>query len=264
MSVFAFGSAKGSPGVTTSVLALAAGWPAGRRVLVVECDPDGGDVASWLRLASEPGLVTYAAQARRQLQALSLWDHTQQLPGPGRIPVLVAPVAAGQTRAALTALGPAELGAALTGLRGVDVLVDCGRVGPGSPLGPLLGQASVTVLVTRPALGQLAHLQALVAALDDGACAAVLLIGDRPYGPTEIATALSAPVAGVLDVDPRGAATLCDQHGGLWTLARSGLLRSARHLARHLVTCTGAEQPGVSQPRLVGRSGPRPMAGAWR
>ena len=44
MSVFAFGSARHSPGVTTSLLALAAAWPADRQVLVIEADPAGGDL----------------------------------------------------------------------------------------------------------------------------------------------------------------------------------------------------------------------------
>ena len=40
MAVHVFGSAKGSPGVTTTVLALAARWPDQREPFVFEADPD--------------------------------------------------------------------------------------------------------------------------------------------------------------------------------------------------------------------------------
>ncbi len=45
MTVVALASVKGSPGVTTAALAMAARWPAGRKVLLVEADPFGGDLA---------------------------------------------------------------------------------------------------------------------------------------------------------------------------------------------------------------------------
>ena len=54
MPLIALASVKGSPGVTTTCLALAAAWPARRR-LVIEADPAGGDLGPWLGLPRAPG-----------------------------------------------------------------------------------------------------------------------------------------------------------------------------------------------------------------
>lgn len=74
MTVFAFGSVKASPGVTTAVLALAAAWPADR-CMVVELDLDGGDVAAWYDVAAQPGLRSYAAAGRCDLRPYTVLAH---------------------------------------------------------------------------------------------------------------------------------------------------------------------------------------------
>jgi Mrp family chromosome partitioning ATPase len=237
MSVFVFASAKGSPGVTTTVLALAATWPTGRRVLVAECDPDGGDVAVWFGLAAEPGLVSCAAEGRRRLRPHAVWEHAQTLPGPGGVRVLVAPAAAEQATAALAALGTAGLDEALAGLE-VDVLVDGGRLGPGSPLAPLLSRSAVTVLVARPSVAQVAHLRPRLAALRGVARPVVLLVGDRPYGPAEVAAAVGVPVLGVIAHDEPGAGVLCGRRRGGRAWIRSPMMRSARQIAAQLAAST--------------------------
>ncbi len=50
-------SLKGSPGVTTWALALAACWPRPASAVLVECDPSGGSLAARFGLAPAPGLV---------------------------------------------------------------------------------------------------------------------------------------------------------------------------------------------------------------
>ena len=61
-------SDKGSPGATTTALTLASVWPT--RALVVEADPNGGDLAIRLRtkdgaaLPEAPTVLTVAAAAR--------------------------------------------------------------------------------------------------------------------------------------------------------------------------------------------------------
>ncbi len=118
MSVIAIASAKGSPGVTTTALALAAVWP--RRVLVAECDPVGGDLSYWFGQPATPGLLTLGSAARRGLSPAELWRHTQVISGslPVLLGVLVPEHAA--------ALGPLweELPAAFAEV-GADVLIDC-------------------------------------------------------------------------------------------------------------------------------------------
>ncbi|HZD68787.1 MAG TPA: hypothetical protein VFA45_07675, partial [Actinomycetes bacterium] len=63
MSVIALAAGKGSRGVTTAALALAATWPAPRRVLLAECDPAGGSLAVRFRLRPTPGLVSLGSVA---------------------------------------------------------------------------------------------------------------------------------------------------------------------------------------------------------
>jgi MinD-like ATPase involved in chromosome partitioning or flagellar assembly len=114
VSLVAVAAAKAAPGVTTSALAMAAAWPAGRQVLLVEADPGGGDLAARFGLAAEPGLVSLAAAARRQIDSALVGDHAQKLPG--GLGVLVGPPGPEQAAAALGMLAPA----ALAGLDGLD------------------------------------------------------------------------------------------------------------------------------------------------
>ena len=85
MALIAIAADKGSPGVTTSALALAAVWP--RRVLLAETDPAGGDLVYRSRAAHggtldpNSGMLSLAATARRGLAAEQLWDHAQPLTG---------------------------------------------------------------------------------------------------------------------------------------------------------------------------------------
>lgn len=238
MSLFAFGSAKASPGVTTAVLALAAVWPPDRQVVVVELDPDGGDVAAWWDLAAQPGLLSYAAAGRRDLRPDTILAHTQPLPGLGRVEVVAGPASPEQAEAALTTLLAAGLGEGLDALAEVDVLIDCGRLRPGSPLVGLLNSIALLLLVGRPTLAEVAHLRPRVAALRSRR-PALLLIGDQPYGAEEVTAALDVSVLGVLAHDPRGAATLGGRREASRGLARSKLVRSAVPVAQHLADLIG-------------------------
>ncbi|MHB8341736.1 MAG: hypothetical protein ACYDB7_11270, partial [Mycobacteriales bacterium] len=65
MAVLELASAKGAPGASTTALALALVWP--RPILLVECDPAGGDLlAGYLAGADPPGggLLGLALAAR--------------------------------------------------------------------------------------------------------------------------------------------------------------------------------------------------------
>jgi hypothetical protein len=237
VATIAFASAKGSPGVTTAVAALAATWAVGRELVVAELDPSGGDLAVRCDLAVEPGLITLAAAGRRELGSGTLLAHTQALPlttgesGPTRR-VLVGPVSADQASASLAALRGA-LGPALAALD-ADVLVDCGRLDPGSPAYDVATGADLLVMVARPVVAEVHHLAARVGALKAGALA-LLLVGDRPYPVSEVATTVGASPLGTLPVDTRAAAALNDGHpSAMRVLRRSHLLRDAGALAEVL------------------------------
>ncbi len=239
MSVFAFGSVKASPGVTTAVLALAAAWPADRRVVVVEADLDGGDVAAWHDVAAQPGLLSYAAAGRRDLRPDTILAHTQPLPDLDGVEVVVGPASPEQAEAALSTLLAAGLGEQLGALPDTDVLIDCGRLRPASPLGGVLSSAAATVLVARPRLVEVAHLRPRAAALRSRR-PVLLLVGDRPYDAEEVAAALDVSVLGVLADDRRAAGRLAGAGEGGRGLARSRLARSAVPVTQRLAALPAA------------------------
>ena len=66
MALFALISAGGSPGVTTSALALTLGWPS--RVILAECDPSGGDVPGQARAITAGAFDANQAHRAESLQ----------------------------------------------------------------------------------------------------------------------------------------------------------------------------------------------------
>ncbi|HEX6420548.1 MAG TPA: hypothetical protein VFZ77_18755 [Acidimicrobiales bacterium] len=269
MAYIAFASAKGSPGVTTGVAALAATWPADRPLVVAEVDPAGGDLVVRLDLATEPGLVTLAAAGRRELAPETLLAHTQPVPaleaaGTASRRVLVAPVAAEQALASLSAVR-GTLGAVL-GALDADVLVDCGRLDPSSPVADLAANADLFVAVARPVVGEVHHLAARLATLK-ARSAAVLTVGERPYPVAEVAHAVGASPLGTLPADERAAVVLASGHpDALRQLRRSRLLRDARSLAEALAAWlpvpAGATAPPAAPPAAPAPAPAPPPAAA--
>jgi hypothetical protein len=222
----AFAAAKAAPGVTTAATAVAAVWPTERGVLLAECDPGGGDLAARFGLPAQPGLVSLAAAARRDLDAAMVAQHAQTLPG--GLHVLVGPPGAEQAAAALGMLSPDVVGC-LDGLHGMDVIADLGRVDPGSPALAVAKAASLLVLVAGPRLDELQHLAYRVRVLREGCRAlGLVLVGGGPYPSGEIAAALGLEVLGNLPADPRGAALLGGQAASVAALHRTRLVRAAR------------------------------------
>lgn len=232
MSLISLCSVHGSPGVTTTTVALAASWPADRRCLLVEADPFGGVIGARFGLGQTPGLSSLAAVARRGLDRETVWGHAQQLPG--GVQVLVGPASPDEARAVLRDLA-GILAEWSSGESGIDVIVDCGRIGPGSVGHELLTRADVTLVATRPKLDQLRVVAHQLASLRMSAAnVQLLLIGDRPYGTREVASTFHAEVAGMIAWDPRTAAILEGGAGSAGDLRRSPLVRSAATLAAQL------------------------------
>ena len=250
MTVIALAAGKGSRGVTTAALALAAVWPAERRLLLAECDPSGGSLAVRFRLRPTPGLLSLGSVGRRSLEAADVWSHVQALPGADRLEVLLAPVHAEQS----LALGRlwSALPRALAGLD-ADVLADCGRLVPGSPVEPLLRAADLVVLACTPTPEGALQLQGRIRALAvQGVRPRVLLVGQRPYGTREVQSLLEAEspaeVIGALAHDQAGAGLLDGRPGTERQLARSLLIRSARECAERLVALAASSGASPSSP----------------
>ncbi len=205
-------SLKGSPGVTTFAVALAARWPVVARALVAEVDPSGGDLGLRFSLSSTPGLVSLAAAARRGGDADLVWRHSQRLPG--GLPVLAAPPDADQARAALSALAPDPAGGlgvlrAAANEPGTVVIADCGRIDPGSPALSIVRASDVVVLLSQAHVEDLAHLTRRLPAVGRWSPSPVLLLVGEGYSSTEVARELGVPPLGRVPDDPHGAAVLC-------------------------------------------------------
>ncbi|WP_037910600.1 hypothetical protein [Actinacidiphila yeochonensis] len=254
MALIAIAADKGSPGVTTAAVALAAVWP--RRVLLAEADPSGGDLvyrsagANGGVLNPNSGLLSLAATARHGLAAEQLWDHAQPLTG--GLDVLVG-LAGAEQAAGLAGLWPA-LGQAFATLAQsasgpADVIADCGRIGPDSPTLELLPHASLVLLAARTSPEGLARVRDRAGALSArlhgsqrGAGAmgyppiGVLLIAESgqnsrissQVNDMLVASQIAARVVGTLAHDPAGAEMLAGRRRG--RLDKSLLIRSARQI----------------------------------
>jgi MinD-like ATPase involved in chromosome partitioning or flagellar assembly len=239
-------SDKGSPGVTTTAITLAAVWP--RRALLAELDPSGGDVALRLRgprgapLSPEVGLISLAVGVRRGTQPHQVFEHVQRLDGGLEV---VVGLATGEQGSGLSGLwGP--VGQLLDEVPGLDVVADCGRLYAGSPATDVLQHASAVVLVTRPSIEAVAHLRARAAAVlrdlerrpAPPPVVVVVITGPRDdASPKQIEqvlrqAGLPVPVLGRIALDPKGAGLLSGEWIG--RLDRSLLVRSARDVAARL------------------------------
>ncbi|MGH9153139.1 MAG: hypothetical protein ACRD03_12235 [Acidimicrobiales bacterium] len=197
-------------------LALAAGDGA----LVVEADPYGGDIAARARVPLEPGLLTMAAAGRHPTSPLPI--HAQPLPSGAQ--AIVAPTDPHQASTALAAIASRLVPALRSN---GTAFVDCGRWSPVTAVTELLASCDMVVMVAEPTVAGIEHVLARRDALRSVARRlAVLLVGDRPYGPGETEAALDLPLVGPFPVDPRGA---LDVYAGPPRPARkSGLCRAAR------------------------------------
>lgn len=256
-------SVKGSPGVTTFSVALAARWPAAARTVLVEADPSGGDIGIRFSLASTPGVVSLAAAARRSDEPALLWQHAQVLPG--GLPVVTAPPDADRARTALSALvdptGGAGILRAAANTPDSVVIVDGGRVDPGSPVMPIVRAADAVILLSRAHADDLAHLARRLPAIGRWTAHPVMLLVGAGYSPAEVARELGVPPLGRVPHDPQGAAVLCGRPSTLrW--GRSGPAHSELGQVAHKVaTVLLTEQaPAPARPcRAPAQNRPTPL-----
>jgi hypothetical protein len=270
MALIALAADKGSPGVTTSAVALAAVWP--RRALYAECDPHGGDLV--YRMPAEHGgpldpnrgLVSLAVEARRGLDASVLPQHTQRLRG--GLEIMVGLGNADQAHGMAGLWTP--LGRALDRYAelpyGADVIADCGRIGPDSPTVELLAQSALVLLISRTEASDIAHVRDRANSLSarlhatQGSSVSlarppigVVLIAPpgqarqaaKQVGDLLSATTAGAEVLGVIARDEAGAAALGGRGRG--RVDKALLTRSARELAATVAQRYGLIRPTQQQ-----------------
>jgi MinD-like ATPase involved in chromosome partitioning or flagellar assembly len=256
--LISFLSAKGSPGVSTTVLALASRWPA--PAVVVEADPMGGDMLAGVGGAAVPATRTVldlVVAARQTGVAAAL---PGQLVRPGaHCPPLLAGVGS-PAHAAAVPWG--QLGAELARLPGRHVLADCGRYVPGNGIVELLRRSQLVVLVLRSALPAVRAAARLVPLLDGELDAAggppvvgVLIDPGRPYGVAEIEQACGLSIVGALPADPRTARVWSDGHPTGRMFTRSPLQRAAAELATAVLDAAADPSQGSRAATLRGGGG---------
>lgn len=216
-------SAKGSPGVTTTAAALVAACGAG---LMVEMDPSGGTLGAWSDDGGEPGLLVLASRLRRPDDE-DAWPAATAEPLSG-IPAIVGPTAESQARAAVESIA-GRLGLAARPQTTGIVVIDGGRWSPSQRSATRVIGCDVVALVCRASVEGIESARWLLdpLAVAAGAPVVLLLIGNGPYRPEEIAGTLGAPVAASIAWDPSAAASL-KTHGARRRWRRSPLARSAR------------------------------------
>ncbi len=263
MSLIVLVSPGGSPGVTTTGLALALAWP--RKVVLAECDPAGGAVLAGLWRGQPPacagtaGLVRYALLAQQDAGLAAAELCAESVPLSARpcrqfvLPAPAGPLAEWQIAAAWPALAAAFAAAP------ADVIADAGRLDGHTALAPLLAAAGTVLMVCRPLIRQAAaalpRLATLAGIRAEDRPASLVLVGEGPYGPESARTlsqALEVPVRGSLPDDPAAAAVLSDGAAPGRRFGRTLLMRAATALAAGLAR-EHAPRPGGSVPVEAGR-----------
>lgn len=262
-------SLKGSPGVTTFSVALAARWAESERCLLVEADPSGGDIATRFALESTPGLLSLAATARRSTDPELAWQHAQAMPG--GLAVVTAPPEADTATAALTLLGTISANTVGVFRRAADipgsaVIVDCGRVDTGSAAMPIVRSSDVMVVLTRAGASDLAHLARRLPEVGRWSPRPVLLLRGEGNSIDEVQCELGVPPLGRIPDDRHGAAVLCGRpagsrwkrgeptHSALGRFAHGVgiVLRSALPLSHRLSNSDSVDSVGASLRAIPG------------
>jgi hypothetical protein len=248
--LIALASVKASPGVTTTALALATAWKAAPRRLLVEADPSGGDLGLWLGLPAASGLAGLAAAARHGHEPDLPWRHARELAAGTHL--VTAPPGADQAATCVAALAATSVPQELAD-RPETALADCGRLYPGSPALAIAAAAAVTLVVVRPRVSELAHLEPQMRGLQEAGLRLALVLApagkhppDEPaYPAEEITAALGIPVQAALPADSRAAGHLARSPGDHGRVRRMPLLRAAAGLAAALDAGPQPRDPAV-------------------
>lgn len=233
MAVYALVSAGGSPGVTTTALALALTWPS--RVVLAECDPACGDILAGLyagHLSAPGGLLGVAFEAGRGGSAVvaELDRQLAPLDSTGQR-MFLAGLSDPRQAPGLAPAWPAVARAMACHV--ADVIADCGRL-DASDAQPfaVLTEAAAVVLVLRPTLRQVARarprIEMLAQLLGGTERIGLLIVAEGGHSPKEIASALGVRVLASMPQDGKTAAVLSDGEGRRHGLAERPLMRAAR------------------------------------
>lgn len=254
MTTIAFIGAKGSPGVTTVACAVAAVWPQDRPVVLVECDPGGGDLAARFGLTTEIGMASFvlagrAVESRLDPTKGELDQHLQSLHG--GLSVVAGPVgpdAASVVDRQLAALPDAALGT-FTSDTDRDVLLDCGRLATAAPgQHRLLSLADAVIVVARGDASSVVNGRWTADRIADlrGDRASMHLVVAEPtsFDAGEISEVVGVALLATIPRDQAAAELLAGSPGPDRALTKSPLIAAARRL-----TTLASRQPSPKELR---------------
>lgn len=242
-------SVKGSPGVTSTALVLAAAWP--RPVVLVEADLSGGDLA--YRCSAAHGGPVYSTKGLLKLAAAVRGG----MPGPGAVVDQAQLLACGVdlvqgVTTAAQARGLAGLWPIITQActaADVDVIADLGRLDRASALMPLAQAADCLVPVASTSLESVMHLTEGLSDVTGGlAQHGTVTVSPVLVGPDaqsardcadldELLTRAGLPILGThpMPYDLKALERLEQGEKATGRLSRTLLLRAARAIASSMV-----------------------------
>lgn len=237
MAIYTLMSAGGSPGVTTTGLAVTYAWNG--RAMLAECAPAGGNVLSgFLSGQTETtsnGLLDLALTITHNPNPAVLWEHVISLDQDAREWLLLPGLRDPRQAAQLDWTAIAEvIRHATTDV--VDVVADVGALGrPDAPM-RLIASSDLAVLLVRPTLRQLhdarPRLEALGRYVGTSVPVALCVVGRGDHSAKQMSQALyGLPVIATLPHSPRSAAVLSDGRRTRRSVRISSLIRGASALA---------------------------------
>ncbi|MGR3938463.1 hypothetical protein [Streptomyces sp. BRA346] len=279
MAVIALAGGTGAPGVTTTALGLLLSWPLdpGRRVVLAECDPDGGSVLYGLlqgTLSDRYGLKNLSVAARKGELPEAFWRQLVDMTDDGRTEQptgdrLVLPGITDPAQAAALAPAWEPLADLFAGIERHpqfphDVLIDLGRNGASGPSAVLAQRADLLVMVARSTMRGIQAVQMRIETLQERVGEiGLLLVEEGPYSAGEVQRLLKVPVVATLPHRPALARVLSDGVEQPRSFARSELMRAVAGATTPL-----RQRVALRRARLAPRGGPvngggEVTAGAW-
>jgi hypothetical protein len=250
MAVIAVVGGKGSPGATSTAVALARAWGGvtSRTGIAIDLDPFGGDFAAGALAGSVPaGLGVLAlATDRGPEPAAAVTAAAVEVDGAS---AMLIPGVPDSARGGAIPLAWAVVAGARTDLadQGVDIFVDGGRMDPGTATPVWLPDAAISVLVVRPSLPWVSAARRLARTWPAGSKPHVVVVdAPSPYRVEEVVRAVELPLAGVVAFDPRAALVHSDGLAITGTYRRSAYARSISHLARNLHDLLAVPDEGLA------------------
>ncbi|MFJ8762164.1 hypothetical protein [Streptomyces cyaneofuscatus] len=264
MAVIALTGGLGSPGVTTTAMALLLTWPleTGHRVVLAECDPDGGAIlpgALQGTLGNTHGLRNLALAGRQNQLAEAFWRQLVDVTDAGSRDRLVLPGLYDPAHASSMGAVWDQLAHLFAGVEKHqhDVLVDLGRRGAVGPSSVLAQRADVVLMVARNTLRGLQSAQVRLAAMREqlgpGSEIGLLLVDRGPFVRGEVAKHLGAPVVATLPWRPVEAEVLSDGAPQPRKFETSELMRAARSATGRVRELVEARRSRLGAPGRAGQ-----------